>query len=628
MKQSKTEVTLAEAAHLHMRAFHDIHTFCPKLFPAIVLHRTLKGISPYITLYFSARIINELAGERRPGNLWSWVLITLSATAVLSVLTALFHHLEEKELDLFDYGKDKVFSTKMFSLDFADMDNPSTHELRSRILQTENWNGWGFWKAQTIFSRLVESCIGTLCAIALTISLFSRPVPESNSRFAFLNHPGFLILPVLIIIGTTLLIGFCNSKANSYWSQNAEVATLGNRVWNVYADLAIDSAKALDIRMYNQQDIAVYYRKQDKTFTPEGTMSKIAKGPVGIYRSIASSISAILTGVIYIYTCLKAWAGAFRVGSVTQYVGAVTMLSANLSSLFEVLGLMQTNATFLQVIYQLLDIPNSMYQGSLTTEKRSDRNYDIEFKNVSFKYPNTDIWALHNVSVKFNVGNRLAVVGENGSGKTTFIKLLCRLYDPQEGQILLNGIDIRKYNYRDYMDIFSVVFQDFQLLSQPLGANVAGKINYDEDHVLKCLRDAGFEKRLKALPDGLDTQLYKEFCENNNGVEISGGEAQKIAIARALYKDASFLILDEPTAALDPITEAEIYAQLNQIVDDRTAIYISHRLSSCRFCGEILVFDNGEIVQSGSHDSLLNDIHGKYYELWHAQAKYYTDELS
>ena len=173
----------------------------------------------------------------------------------------------------------------------------------------------------------------------------------------------------------------------------------------------------------------------------------------------------------------------------------------------------------------------------------------------------------------------------------TFIKLLCRLYDPQEGEILLNGIDIRKYNYREYMNIFSVVFQDFQLLSQPLGQNVAGAADYDRERVEKALIDAGFGERLERLPKGLDTQLYKDFSDE--GVEVSGGEAQKIAIARALYKNAPFIILDEPTAALDPIAEAEIYAQFNQIAGDKTAIYISHRLSSCRFCDEITVFDRG-----------------------------------
>ena len=218
----------------------------------------------------------------------------------------------------------------------------------------------------------------------------------------------------------------------------------------------------------------------------------------------------------------------------------------------------------------------------------------------------------------------MAVVGENGSGKTTFIKLLCRLYDPQEGQILLNGIDIRKYRYDDYMHIFSVVFQDFQLISQPLGDNVAGSCRYDREKVETVLRKVGFGERLDRMPNGLDTVLYRDFSET--GVELSGGEAQKVAIARALYKDSPFIILDEPTAALDPIAEAEIYARFNEIAQDKTTIYISHRLSSCRFCDEIVVFSDGRVIQQGTHETLLAQETGKYAELWHAQAQYYTKQ--
>ena len=265
-----------------------------------------------------------------------------------------------------------------------------------------------------------------------------------------------------------------------------------------------------------------------------------------------------------------------------------------------------------------------MYQGSLSVEKRADRSYEIELRDVSFRYPNTQTWALEHVNMKFQVGRRMALVGPNGSGKTTFIKLLCRLYDPTQGQILLNGIDIRKYDYQQYLDIFSVVFQDFQLLAFPLAQNIAASAAVDPARARACLKAAGLDQA--QLPDGLDTFLYREF--NEQGVEISGGEAQKIAIARALYKDAPFIILDEPTAALDPIAEAEIYVGFDAIVGNKTAIYISHRLSSCRFCDEICVFDAGKIVQRGSHEQLVEEKDGLYFRLWQAQAQYYTQKTN
>jgi ATP-binding cassette subfamily B protein len=259
-----------------------------------------------------------------------------------------------------------------------------------------------------------------------------------------------------------------------------------------------------------------------------------------------------------------------------------------------------------------------MYHGTLTTEKRDDNQYEIEFHNVSFKYPNTDFYAIQNLSLKLHIGEKLAVVGMNGSGKTTMIKLLCRLYDPTEGEITLNGIDIKKYDYQEYMRIFGVVFQDFNLFAFSLGQNVAADVDYDKQKVADCCKEAGLT--LNHLNP--ETYLYKNFDES--GVEISGGEAQKIALARALYKDVPFIVLDEPTAALDPVAEYEIYSKFNDIVGNKTAIYISHRLSSCRFCDDIAVFDKGRLVQRGSHDKLIQDSGGKYYELWNAQAQYYA----
>ncbi len=327
--------------------------------------------------------------------------------------------------------------------------------------------------------------------------------------------------------------------------------------------------------------------------------------------------------MIYLFVCLKAWAGAFGIGSVTQYIASVTKAASGLSELIETAGTMKINAPFLEKTFEYLDIPNLMYQGSLTVEKRRDRDYEVEFRNVSFQYPGSVDYALKNVNIKFRIGERLAVVGRNGSGKTTFIKLLCRLYDPTEGEILLNGINIRKYNYLDYMSVFSVVFQDFKLFAFPLGQNVAAKSSYDKERVENSLQKAGFGERLSDMPDGLETYLYKEFSEK--GVDISGGEAQKIALARSLYKDSPFIILDEPTAALDPVAEADMYTRFNEVAEDKTVIYISHRLSSCQFCDEIAVFENGEIVQKGSHKELVEDKNGKYYELWQAQAQYYTE---
>ena len=313
--------------------------------------------------------------------------------------------------------------------------------------------------------------------------------------------------------------------------------------------------------------------------------------------------------------------GNISIGSIAQYASSILLLLTAVSGLVSSLQTTLVNNGYLKRFFSYFDIPNDMYQGSLTVEKRDDNEYFVEFRDVSFKYPNTETYALRHINFKFKVGEKLAIVGMNGSGKTTFIKLLCRLYDPTEGQILLNGVDIRKYDYDEYMSIFSVVFQDFQLFSLKLGQVVAASNDFDEEKVRQCLQKANFGDRLAQMPEGVHAYLYKHF--DKSGIEISGGEAQKIALARALYKDAPFIILDEPTAALDPVSEYEVYSNFNTIAGDKTAVYISHRLASCRFCDKIAVFDSGRIVQSGDHSSLLAQA-GKYSDLWNAQAQYYT----
>lgn len=616
------KMNLSDSLRLQVRAMKDIHRLNPWLLTAIALEKIVSAVTPFVLIYFSASLLNELAGERNRDEIWKWVTLTVIMGAVLALLKAVLTRWKSAQMEFSQLNIQSLFMKKQFEMDFADVDKQSTYDLRSQIRQNENWMGWGFDDVPNLFSEIVESLTGIVSAIMLTIGLFLAQVPESAGRLRVLNDPVFAAALLGIVILLSFLSGKLQGHADELRTALVSTARLGNRIFGYFGFFGADK-RDVDIRMYNQYSIALHYfvSYQDQGFGTKGPFAKLDKGRGGIYHGIAASLSAVFTGSIYVFTCLKALAGAFGVGSITQYVGAATAFSGNLTKLFSAVGELQNNGQFLNLCYEFLDIPNAMYQGSLAMEKMDDCEYQVEFRNVSFKYPGTDTWVLRNINVKFKTGSRMAAVGENGSGKTTFIKLLCRLYDPQEGEILLNGINIREYDYRDYMNIFSIVFQDFQLLSQALGDNVAGSHEYDEGRVLKALKDAGFEDRLRSMPEALDTLLYRQY--DDAGVEISGGEAQKIAIARALYRNAPFLVLDEPTAALDPIAEAEIYAQLNQIVDDRTAIYISHRLSSCRFCDEILVFDQGQIIQRGSHDELVSRENGKYYDLWHAQAQHY-----
>lgn len=622
MTKSKKENAFKETFTCNKRAWSLWWQIEPKCFLTTFLAIVVQASAPYITIYFMAQLINEIAGRRDKDTLLRLVLIILITESIMALLGEVLKRWKNAVHASIGVRKEKVLANKFLDMDFCDVDNPHTFELYSQIRQTDNWGSWGLNVVQENFEDLLKALVQIVGALVLSITLFTTKVPESAGNLLFLNHPICLTIVILVMLLATILSPVFANKSNAYWGKLSDEVTYGNRIFWFYGYVAgTERERALDIRTYGQETFFENKMKISPFLQKNSSFSVYQKGGMGLYMALSTAVAKVFIGVVYLFVCLKAWGGAFGVGSVAQYISAVTSLSAGLSLLLRTWGNMGINTQFLKENFELLDIPNNMYQGSLTVEKRSDRNYEVEFRNVSFKYPSMEEYALKNVSMKFKIGERLAVVGQNGSGKTTMIKLLCRLYDPTEGQILLNGIDIRKYNYQEYMSIFSVVFQDFQLLAFPLGENVAGKVDYDADRVKTCLTQAGFDERLAAMKNGLDTTLYKDF--EKDGVEISGGEAQKIAIARALYKNAPFIVLDEPTAALDPIAEAEIYAKFNTLIQDRTAIYISHRLSSCRFCDQIAVFHEGQIVQFGSHEELVADTLGKYYELWHAQAQYY-----
>lgn len=622
----KNHMSWKEIFHYNLRAAEIWWKLYPQVFLSDAAYQIVSILIPYLTIWFSARIIEELATGKEKTHLFSLILTLLISNLILGILNAICRHWHEIAQDMAYEKLNHFYNEKMLSMDFASIENPHTQDLFAQMQQNENWSNWGMSRILSLFGNSIKTITGIFAAIALSLQLFLLPVPKQAGILIWMNHPILNLFLLLLMFGAVLLSPAISNRAGQYWSEYAESARFGNRAFSFFGFIGYEQKRALDIRIYRQDKICRNSMIENDMFGTTSPIAQVAKRTMGILYGLSDAINRCFIGCIYLFVCLKAWAGAFGIGAVTQYISAVTMLYDNIASVLLLVGQMQTNATFLQVTFEFLDTPNNMYQGSLTIEKRNDCNYEVEFCNVSFRYPGTEKYVLKDVTMKFRIGEKLAVVGENGSGKTTFIKLLCRLYDPTEGEIRLNGIDIRKYNYYEYISIFSVVFQDFKLLAFPLGQNVAVGVHYKKEKIANCLKTVGIEGQMNCMKEGLETYLYKEF--NENGVEISGGEAQKIVIARALNKDAAFLILDEPTAALDPITEYEIYTRFNEIVGERTAIYISHRLSSCRFCDDIVVFDKGRICQQGSHKQLLQDTLGKYYALWNSQAQYYKKDLT
>ena len=597
----------------HIRALKLLHSFCPSYFPLLVFKSFFGKLSPYFNLYLSAEIVNEIVGARNKDTLITLVLITVIGNFAIAILGGILNRAFGHKETLLYQREAVYYNKKTLGLDYDNLENTEVRQLRRTIVESSRINFHGKQLLLMSVGRLVNITISAILALILGIEMF---VLMFASGFSWL-----IILLACLIVG---LVAF------NVWYSFREKDKMGAVYRNVSQTMIdenrIDEAMdcynmGKDVRLYRQDKLIMKIKNyafdlHKKAFrTMESKRYKI--------NMPLTFTGILLEAIIYVFVCVYALLGTFGIGSIVKYVGFVETITGCITSYFAVFADIKYNTPFVEDYLAYFDIPQKMYQGSLTVEKRDDNEYYVEFKDVSFKYPGSETYALRHVNMKFKVGEKLAVVGMNGSGKTTFIKLMCRLYDPTEGEILLNGVNIKKYDYDEYLAVFSVVFQDFKLFSFSLGENVASGADYDIDKVMAALHQSGFGERLATMPEGIKTTLYKDFDEN--GIEVSGGEAQKIALARALYKDSPFIILDEPTAALDPIAEYEIYSKFNEIVGDKTAIYISHRLSSCRFCDKIAVFDNGQIVQRGSHDELVADESGKYYELWHAQAQYYTE---
>ena len=616
----RERMPLKKRAALTARGYRMLGSYCPGLVRDKALCALILAVQPLFTVWFSARILDEIAGSRRAEILLGYALATLAGNFVLQLFKSAVEKVcGQKEAQMWAlFGK--VFSDKQMRMDYVDLENARVQAQKKQA--EENLFMFGNGLAQLVWGTtgLVRGAVSLAASAAMTVSLFLQ-----SGRVGWLNSP----LWALALFLCALLAGLCQSWSTVRENQVFEKWCAGtvwyNRVFMFFGrELYMEPARAKDVRIYAQQGAAdralqalLRHDEADcRTYAQMAAYPALGRLAVGLSYALS-----------YGFVALKALFGAFGVGSVVQYVGALQQFGAGIQEMLFVLADNAVYCRHLESLYAFLDLPNRKYQGTLPVEKRAfcqdgDMEYEIELRNVSFRYPGSEAWALRGVSARLCAGDKVAIVGPNGSGKTTLIKLLCRLYDPDEGEILLNGIDIRKYDYEEYLRLFSVVFQDFRLLAFPLGENVAASQDVDAQRARECLARAGLGGRLAAMPDGLETPLYKEA----GGVEVSGGEAQKIALARAVYRHAPFIVLDEPTAALDPVAEFEVYSRFDEIVGERTAVYISHRLASCRFCRAIWVFDGGRLVQQGAHEALLGEEEGLYARLWRAQAQYYRRE--
>lgn len=597
--------------HIYKRAFHLMWKESSSYMMVMIFQYMLQVCAPYWGIWFSARLLDEVLGNRSLERLVMYVAFLLGGNLVLHfavrLLTTLGSHMEYE----FGQKQNLIFARKLMELDYSLLEEERIHTLWRRVVRETFNDGKNLTTMRWALPKFLSGLVGAGLSVAMVWEFLTQ-------------MRGYGILTVLFILLTVFGIwvsGKCGAAQNRIWLECNRSISENCTERDGYLDYFNQYERGKEIRIFQIGKMMIDRLLATHHFNDRALDRRSHKGiPFGVISGFAEEITVAMT---YCLTGFAALMGKITLGGMTQYARSIEMLIWNLREAWSLMVTLWFNADYLERYFEYLDTPSQMKKGCLPVEKRVDREYKIVFDHVSFRYPGSEKYALKDINLEFQIGEKMAVVGMNGSGKTTFIKLLCRLYDPTEGAIFMNGIDIRRYDYQEYLSLFSVVFQDFQLFSFTLGENVAVAEDYQEETVRDALMKAGMEDFLAAHDNSLSTVLYKDF--DKDGIEVSGGEAQKIALARAVCKGAPFVLLDEPTAALDPLAEYEIYKRFNDLVADRTTVYISHRMSSCRFCGDIAVFHEGQVVQRGSHDALMEDTAGKYYELWTAQAQYYQE---
>ncbi len=593
------------------------HSLNKKYIPLVVLGKILAVSQLYVSIIMGSMILDMVIGRQAVSEIMRLVFIMVISTALLIVgWWGVENVLRVMERELISKMRQAIVEHCM-TLDYEVLEKKETLEMIQKAGDSIN-SGGGIGNFYYNLTAFIEYFISIITSIVVLLPLFVPTSEKVSGLTGFLNgwYSGLILMCILIVsvVYRYLLARRMSRIGQMQFEKNIDL----NRKFAYFFNLIFRYQKGKDIRLYHMQDKVLNGVVENaKEIENNGQWMAKEERPYIIWKSVINYILLLST---YVYVGLKVICRLISLGNVMKYVAAITRMSDSLGSMMESYNALQIKGKYTSYYYDFLNIKNEKYEGTLPLEKRDDNEYLLEFKDVSFHYPNQKEMVLSHVSMKFTIGEKMAIVGPNGAGKSTFIKLLCRLYDPTEGEILLNGIDIKLYDYEEYMKIFSIVFQDYQLFSFPLAENVAASIEYDSEKVKRSLIEAGFEKQLKKFKDGIYANLYQM---KEKGIEISGGEAQKIALARALYKDAAVVILDEPTSALDPVSEFEIYKHFDEMVQGKTSIYISHRMSSCRFCNRILVFDKGKIVQQGSHEQLMSQTGELYAKLWEAQAKYY-----
>lgn len=562
---------------------------------------------PLISAYFPKKLIDSVESEQSIQRLIYIICIYFGFLLLLN----LFNRFCDNRLTMRQYDLSILYQhaieEKYMRTDFANTDNP---EMVMKFQHAYNDACSGQCAPEFIWRSLLAFLISFL-------GIFTY-----GSVIAGVS-PWILLLLVLSALSTYFI---------SRWQRNYIEKNKDN--WTDI-DRKIDYMQSFSQKFDHAKDIRVYgmfgwltdrlRRFQEERF--EWTKKISARGLVGTCMN--ALLMLVRDGAAYAVLIVMLFNDQIGAGDFVFYFGAITGFSSWLNGISDKVNDITQKSIQIGYYREYFEIEEKYNHGEgCPLPTAAELPVDVELNNVSFKYPSVDgeVYAVRNINLKIRKGEKLAVVGSNGAGKTTLVKLMCGFYYPSEGEIRLNGHAISEYNIEDYYSLFSAVFQDIYLLPVTIAEFVSSSVNgIDRQRVEDVIRQAGLTKKIDSLPHGIDSRLMKGIFDDS--VELSGGEKQKLMLARALYKNSPVIILDEPTAALDPIAENELYMKYNELTADKTSVYISHRLASTRFCDRIIYLENGEIAECGSHDVLMK-LGGKYAHVYEVQSHYYREDVS
>ena len=597
-------------------AFKEIHRLEKRLLPTSIVVAIVTAVMPFINIWFTSKIIDLLDGGTSMSDLAVYIGLAVGINAVLFFINYFLGDIYFMFRSLM-YNKElQNISAKLFKAEYQKLESSDFKELIHKHSEAQDRVFSSFVQFSWMMRDFISGAVTLIISVIIIIPLLKIGFTKTGDTY--FESPVFLLTIFGAIAIMAVIILIVATQMNKAWFKAGDEYSRLDRIFYYFLNMFSDYNTGKEIRLYKEQNL-IEHTATDKLLTDGEKLLKKASLHTAKSSSFVAILGALVGFGIYLFIGVKGLYGLFGIVSLVLYCGSFMQIINGIMKMAVTFGKTAEMVPLVNYYFKIVNANDNMTYG----EKELDLSdkFEIEFKNVSFKYPNTENYALQNINLKINNGEHLAVVGRNGSGKTTFIKLMCRLYDVTDGEILINGINIKEYSKESIIKLYSVVFQDFKIFSTTLAQNISANEEYDKERLYDTLDKANIKDRVLAMENKESTYLYKDL--DKSGVEISGGEAQKLALARALYKDSPVVILDEPTAALDPVAENEIYNRFNSFVDNKTAIYISHRLSSCVFCNRIAVFDKSQLVETGTHQGLLN-VNGKYNELWNAQAKYYN----